>query len=729
MLELRNVSYAYADSDREAVEDVSLAVGPGERVCLMGHNGSGKSTIARLACADVLPGAGEVLLDGMPVNEPGAGGAIALVCQDPREQITSLLVGEEVALGPRCHGLDERDVERRVAEALARCDIGDLVDRSTGTLSGGQLQLVAIAASLALHPHYLVLDEAGSHLDDPSHELLAATVASLQERGLGVLQVTHDERDLLGATRVLCIQDGRLVGEGAAMASGGRAMCGPLASDEAPGLGLADEAPELGDLSFLSPARPAALELRDVSLSLGGTPVISRLSLTAAPGELVLLCGRSGVGKSSAAQLLAGVLRPDSGSALLGESEVRPGRVGLSFQRPEDQLFSSTTWDDVAYGPRNLGLDEPEVARRTELALRAFGIPEEQWALHPQALSGGTRRRVALASIVSLAPGAYVLDEPTAGLDGPGKRMLHETVAKLRAAGCPVVLVTHAPAEWAGEATRVLRLGETPAPVPPPRRGVAAQGRAARPRRGLLLRTGPSVRCLALLVLTVALFSCRSLVGMGLAGLLVAALLADARVDLRGVGRTLLPAVPLLSLVLLGNALRLDGSAPLALTSQLGLSPDGLRLGALAVMRIVVLVALVSVIARGLSTIDVLVVVRQLTAPLARLGVVTADVSMVVSVTLCLMPQVYEEFWRIERAQRARAALLDAGGPLRRLRAWAAVMVPLVVLLFGRADALAHALRLRGYDGSISLPRVRWQATDWLALGLAVALSLAIAAL
>lgn len=132
--------------------------------------------------------------------------------------------------------------------------------------------------------------------------------------------------------------------------------------------------------------------------------------------------------------------------------------VGLSFQRPEDQLFCDAVESDVAYGPLNLGLSEKEALGRAHAALGRLGVGPQRFGVSPLELSGGERRRVALAGIVALDPGAYVFDEPTAGLDGDGRSFLHELVASLVAQGAPVVVVTHDVGEWLGEATKVALL-------------------------------------------------------------------------------------------------------------------------------------------------------------------------------------------------------------------------------------------------------------------------------
>lgn len=696
MLELDAVDYRFAQDSNLVVAGVSLAVRPAERVCLVGGNGSGKSTVARLACGDLMPVAGSVRIDGIPCIEAGCGGTVALVCQDAREMATSLLVEEEVSFSPRYQLLAPDEVERRVCEALEACGILHLRSCALDELSGGQMQLVALASALAAQPRYILLDEACAHLDEQGRIRIALVIESLCQQGIGILQITHDAREIAGATRVVALEGGKIVWEGAPdewlahqakVIEQERAACMEA----------------MGNLGFLAhPERPD-LHLVKGSASYGRVCVFKDLSINVLPGELVMLCGPSGSGKSTLARVLAGVQRLDEGKVLLGGKRVTPGCVGLAFQRPEDQLFAASVWDDVAYGPRNLGMDERQVEERVEKALMAFGVPGELWHKHVQELSGGMRRRVALASIVAPAPGAYVLDEPTAGLDAQARLLLHVVVMRLREAGCAILLVTHDPQEWESEATRTTTL-EAPSGTQRPDaihdaailRGVAVHDRS------WLSTVEARIRVLAALCLTVTLFCCQSIPQLLVLAGAVAAAAALGGLNVRGAASALLPALPLLIAVLVANAVRLDATGDMAVAGAFGFSVSGARLGAMAALRILCLVELAATLASDFSSTDVTKVVAMTVAPLERLGVPVSDLAMTLSVTLTLIPQAYREFRRIECAQRARGAHFDEGPIIVRLQTWAAVMVPLVVVLFERADALAHAMRLRGYRGKMT---------------------------
>ena len=714
MLELGSVTYGYPDASDPAVRDVSLTIGPGERVCLLGANGSGKSTVARLACGDLEPLAGQVLLDGTDLSQLLGRAEVSLVAQDPRCQLVSPRVWDEVAFGPRCAGLLPDEVERSVREALAACDIAELGGRRCDELSGGQQQLLVIAAAIATRPRYLVLDEAGSHLDAWARATVREVVQRLCDEGLGVLQVTHDLEEVVGADRVLVMVEGALVWQGTPEAFGADSAVQELATGTLP-------EPHALDLTWLSPEMPADVRLDHATVRYDEVVALEDVSLAAQPGELLMLCGACGSGKSTAAHLMAGLLAPTKGRALLGESDVVAGSVGLAFQSPEDQLFMPTVLDDVAYGPRNLGMGPEEAHVTASRALEAMGVPQDRWGVHARTLSGGMRRRVAIASILALSPRAFVFDEPTAGLDGAGRALFHQVVSALANQGCTVVLVTHDPQEWQGEATGTLWLGHGHllSDMPPQglRASVAAGIASGEVPRSPLAHIDVRVRLASLVALTVGLLCVRTPIDLALACCLVGILCALGRVRWKRAARPLRATLPLLAFVLLAHGVRIDGTGDLTLVGTFGLSAIGLAQGGFAAARIVLLVVLAWAYAQDLSAPELADGLARMLSPFGCLGLPVADVSMVLSVALAFAVQVVPEFFRIERAQRARGAHFDDGPLLSRLREWLAVLSPLVVLLFDRAEALARSMRLRGYRGSLAIERRRLSLIDWLFLG------------
>ena len=200
-----------------------------------------------------------------------------------------------------------------------------------------------------------------------------------------------------------------------------------------------------------------------------GTPfersAVQDLSLDVLPGEFLGVIGHTGSGKSTLIQHLNGLLKPTSGKIYLNGQDIwaRPReirsvrfRVGLVFQYPEYQLFEETAYADIAFGPKNMGLDEQEVDRRVRDAAAFVGLEERLLDRSPFELSGGQKRRVAIAGVIAMEPEVLILDEPTAGLDPAGRELILRQIRDYhKARGTTVILVSHSMEEIARNVDRI----------------------------------------------------------------------------------------------------------------------------------------------------------------------------------------------------------------------------------------------------------------------------------
>jgi energy-coupling factor transport system ATP-binding protein len=428
---LRGVTYRYPGADDDALRDVTLAVESREMVALVGPNGSGKSTLARLL-AGRAPTAGSVSRPG--AVGLGAPGGTAVVFQRPEMQVLGVRVRDDVTWGlPASVPVD-------VEGQLERVGLAGFADRETSTLSGGELQRLAVAAALARRPRLLISDESTAMVDEQGRAQLLALLRSLPGReGIAVVHVTHHRAESAVADRVVALDRGRRV--------------------ERPPAAPSPSVPH-----FAGPERNAAplLLLRGVGHEYGhGTPwahrALAGVDLRIDRGESVLVVGHNGSGKSTLAWILGGLLVPSEGDARIeGEPLWRAvGRVGVAFQHARLQLLRPTVSAEVTAASgaspaaawqalTEVGFDAPAIALRR--------VDE---------LSGGQARRVVLASAIAARPRALVLDEPFAGLDDNGRAELTGALVRLRTDhNLTLVCVSHDDDLPAGLVDREIELTE-----------------------------------------------------------------------------------------------------------------------------------------------------------------------------------------------------------------------------------------------------------------------------
>ncbi|GAB44570.1 ABC transporter ATP-binding protein [Gordonia terrae] len=434
------VGFAYAPEARPVLHEIDLRIDPGEFVAVVGANGSGKSTLAKIL-AGRHPSTGTVRRPGLPGL--GARGGTALVLQRPEIQMLGSRVADDVVWGLP-PGVDV-DVEALLAEV----GLDGLGDRETTDLSGGQQQRLAIAGALARDPQLLIADEVTSMVDPEGRGQLLALLAALPaRRGIAVVLVTHRGSEAAAADRVIHLAAGRLV---------------PHAPDWMPSPDADLAAPAQTRPS--TPSAPTSriggplLVLDQVGYAhLPGSPwevvALHDISLTVYRGEGLLIVGGNGSGKTTLAWIMAGLLTPGTGTCRLLEihEKINPGAgfdagtpmtdrvgaVGLGFQHARLQLQKVTVADEImAAGGEKVGT--AEVARVLELV----GLPRQMAATKVDALSGGQMRRVVLAGLIARRPDLLVLDEPLAGLDPPAREEIVALLARLRADGMTIVIISH----------------------------------------------------------------------------------------------------------------------------------------------------------------------------------------------------------------------------------------------------------------------------------------------
>ncbi len=511
LVSLDSLTFTYPGSSEPALSGVSLDVSEGDYLAIVGANGSGKSTLVRCLNGLLQPPPASVSVAG---SDPAtAGGRIAarrvlsLVFQSPPDQIVASVVEEDVAFGLENLGVPRPEMRTRVETALDAVDLLSERARSPRFLSSGQQQRLAVAGAIAMRPRVVAFDEATSMIDPMGRTAILGLMDDLVARGIAVIHVTHDMDEAARAHRIAVLSEGRLVflGSPAELFSSDKldqvCLSRPRSYSAALALGLppviGEDAASLARRASAAhktyraspshtsgvPASPElAFSLQDVSMSyLAGTEserlAVDAVSLDVPSGTVVALVGRTGSGKSSLLQLLDGLALPDSGVAVsLGidtagrKVDLRAVRMRapLAVQRPESAIFEAYAGDEVAFGPRNQGLSGQLLVDRVRTAMDAAGLPFSDFRdRQPRTLSGGMKRRLALASILSLEPDALLLDEPTSALD-PASRA--EILALIHGYAHTVVMSTHSMEEAAAaDLVAVMKSGAVVAFGPPSR--------------------------------------------------------------------------------------------------------------------------------------------------------------------------------------------------------------------------------------------------------------------
>lgn len=491
-LAFEHIGFAYDASMRDcnsmgaqfSLSDINLSLKTGERLLIVGKNGAGKSSLIKLLAGHmplqtgIIRCGADVFSARSPVSRSFLSHRVGFIHQDPQLACVSPLVRASLAFALVQQGLAKDEIDERIHKALSAVVAEALTDRVCYELSGGEMARVALAQALAKQPSFLVLDEAFSGLDPWAHRELRDLVSRLMRESshpLGVLEISHDPRDIEGATSVCVLAQGRAYAQVAPqefLASKELMLqAGFVTHAPAPAPAQAALAPCAHVLTasalVLQPqfqglfaARAERRPTAHVRTAPASSFAQASHHLTLQSSTLHLLIGASGVGKTTLALTLAGACAPLSGSVHFDGNAPSLGRIPFVFQRTEDALFCPSVLDEVAYGLVQKGMSAKQAHLRARKKLSILGVPETLFHANPYELSGGMRHLVGLAAAFALEAPAYILDEPSVGLDGEACRRLIAYIQELLVRGVLILLITHDAALWEPLHPHVLALTE-----------------------------------------------------------------------------------------------------------------------------------------------------------------------------------------------------------------------------------------------------------------------------
>ena len=503
-IEIKNVSFSYDIDDetsgkapRLALDGISVTIEKGSYTAILGSNGSGKSTLAKIIDILEVPDSGKVIIFGKDASDDDLFWQIREHCccvfQNPDNQIVGTMIEEDVAFGPENLGIPNPELRERVDQALKDVGLFEYRHKETMALSGGQKQKLAIAGALAMKPDILILDEATAMLDPSSRDDFLTLVEKMRvEKGLTLITITHDMTEALRCDKIVIVHKGKVAMEGVpeeiflsedlwkyglkrpvkfnfafeiAKLTGSTLSKEDLKSNETliaslvkmltkPGLTMpgnvqVDKKPiDENDI---------IMSVKHLSYTYGGsdTKAIENINLDIRRGEVLGIVGESGCGKTTLISHMNAIIRPVEGDVIIhtkdGDLSCKNKKdtmkirqnVGLVFQYPEYQLFEETVFKDIAYGLKKMNVSKEEQKTLILDAANKVGLTERELNSSPFELSGGQKRRAAMAGVLVMRPGILVLDEPASGLDPKGRQEMFAIIKGLRDSGTTIILVSH----------------------------------------------------------------------------------------------------------------------------------------------------------------------------------------------------------------------------------------------------------------------------------------------
>lgn len=711
---LQKVRFSYDGGKTWILDGIDLEIAYGQRIAIIGKNGSGKSTLAKIIAGLSSPDSGIVTLCGIKVFEANnvdskayqkARESIGALFQSPEDQIVTTVVEDDVAFGLENLCASKEFMKQNISNALRAVNMENHRFSDPSNMSGGQQQRVAIASSIATKSKLIVLDEPTSMLDSCAKEDVNKLFNKLQTSGTTIVQVTHKISECKNADRILMLENGKL------------RDVSLLELDEF----FTEKSPaviESKSMTENAKKSNTAIEISNLNVSYTNsqTPIIRDYSLSVKSGEIVAIMGKNGCGKSTLAKAICALIKYDSGSICVNgikisektsKSQMREIRknIGYVMQLPEQQLFAQTVFEDVAYGPKNFGLEGRELHSRILNALKSLHI-EHLAQKSPFELSGGQQRLAAIAGVLACNPKILVLDEPTAGLDFEYAKIVLKILSDLHNKGITIIVITHDLNEAKSLGARIVTLES--------RKKKEIQEHAQDEKlenasenvnekkneiknKSLLSLFNTRIILISCLILMFSAFSITNFYQLGILALSTLALIFLARISPMKLLLSLHMFIAIFVFSGMFNLLVVHSGREIFKIGPLLITDDGIKFAILFASRFSLVILIGSIIVLTISQTQLTEACASIISPLRIIGLPSQEIALIMSLALRFLPTLAKEAESVALAQIARGGNIKDGSIKKRLQAITSLIVPGFASVIRHANTLGLALDSRCY--------------------------------
>lgn len=703
VIEIKSVFFKYQNASVPTINNVSFNVKEGTYSVLAGLNGSGKSTLSKIIAGLIAPEKGEVVF---PLNS-----RVGIIFQSPKDQIICGTVSRDTSFGPQNLGLSSGEVEMRTIESLNSTNMLSYAKHPSMALSLGQTQKVAFSGIIAMHPDILILDESVSMLDPVSREEIFAFLDQWHDKGKTILHITHDVDAIKRADYAYIMDKGNFIWEGTVQAFFEnedlyKKICGT----------------SLARNNNRSQADEDSLVFEKVSFSYEDSQILHDISLNIKKGTINAITGISGSGKSTFLELASGLLSAESGKIYAKSKPV------LAQQNYNGALFEAFAADDVAFGPKNSGLKGKALVEKVKESMNIVGLPFDEFKdKQTFALSGGERRKLAIAGILALDSDIIMFDEPTAALDGPSKIKMMELFRQLANNGKTVIFSTHHPDE-ASFADRVIHLENGVVALDTMKKNQSEENKnpeeslkmqeslesasmlaslrkvsnslaSKEVKNSFVAKLNPAVKYLIFLLLFVLSIAFDSLLLSGIMVFVCFIYGLLAKYSAKKLILTMLKVVPLLLFFCVFQMVffsPIPGEKILLPWKYFTVTPSKILLCVKTLLHTEAALCCICGFIYSTSEYDLINGLEILLKPLSKIKIPTQNAVILMEIIFRFVPLLIDETISILKTQLVRGALGKVKGFFAKIKAMIPLLVPLIVQTIKRAESLAEALTARG---------------------------------